>query len=224
MFSTITTSGQRCTAAKLIPSWNAPVDVAPSPTYTSPTRSCLRILKRQRDAGHHRNHVAERRDLSDEAALGVAEVDVQLAAARRRIALRHVLLEDLDRRRALHEHRAEVANERRQNVAALERVRAADRIGFLSERPKQSADDFRLPVQRDEPLLERAREAHPVVEIEQLFSRQRRMRRSRAARLGGFVAERGMDAKSRVAERRGDLGSALDSPGRRPWPARHDEG
>ena len=44
MFSTITTSGQRCTAAKLIPSWNAPVDVAPSPTYTMPTRFSPRSL------------------------------------------------------------------------------------------------------------------------------------------------------------------------------------
>jgi len=31
LFSTTTTSGQRCTAAKLIPSWNAPSLVAPSP-------------------------------------------------------------------------------------------------------------------------------------------------------------------------------------------------
>ena len=124
-------------------------------------------MKRERHAGHHRHHVAERRDLSDESAIGVAEVDVQLSAARRRIALRHVLLEDLDRRRALHEHRSKISNERRQDVASLERVRAADRIRFLPERPKQPADDFRLPIQRDEPLLERARETHPVVEVEQ---------------------------------------------------------
>jgi hypothetical protein len=31
LFSAITTIGNRCTAAKLIPSWNAPVDVPPSP-------------------------------------------------------------------------------------------------------------------------------------------------------------------------------------------------
>src|SRR5664279_2134822 len=39
-------------------------------------------LERERDARHHRHHVAEVRDLTDEAAHGVAEVDVQLAAAR----------------------------------------------------------------------------------------------------------------------------------------------
>ena len=39
----MTTSGQRWTAAKLMPSWKAPVDVAPSPTYTSPTLGSLRI-------------------------------------------------------------------------------------------------------------------------------------------------------------------------------------
>src|SRR5262249_17116722 len=49
-------------------------------------------LEAHRYTGHHRHHVAKRRDLADEAAVGVAEVDVQLASARRRIALRHVLL------------------------------------------------------------------------------------------------------------------------------------
>src|SRR5947208_3747 len=41
----MTTSGQRCTAAKLIPSWNVPADMPPSPMYTSPTRGSPRIRK-----------------------------------------------------------------------------------------------------------------------------------------------------------------------------------
>src|SRR6185503_20601154 len=106
----------------------------------------------------------------DESALGVAKVDVQLAPARRRIGLGHVLLQNFERRGALHEHRAQVANERRQNVAPLERVRTADRVRFLSQRPKESADDFRLPIQGDQPLLERARQAHPVVQLEQRWA------------------------------------------------------
>ena len=38
MFSATTTSGSFCTAAKLIPSWNAPVEVPPSPIQVIATR------------------------------------------------------------------------------------------------------------------------------------------------------------------------------------------
>ncbi len=40
-------------------------------------------LERERHTRHHRHHVAQRRNLSDESAIGVAEVNVQLATARR---------------------------------------------------------------------------------------------------------------------------------------------
>src|SRR6185437_2032850 len=118
-----------------------------------------------------RDHVAEGRDLTNEAAFGVAKVDVQLAAARGRIGLGHVLPKDLDRRGAFDEHRSKIANERRENIAPLERIRAAHRIRFLSERSEQAADDLRLSVERDETFLERSREPHPVVEVEQLLPR-----------------------------------------------------
>ena len=44
MFSAITTSGSFCTAAKLRPSWKAPVEVPPSPIQVIVTRSffCIR--------------------------------------------------------------------------------------------------------------------------------------------------------------------------------------
>src|SRR5690349_4669171 len=100
-------------------------------------------------------------------------MDIELAAARRRIALRHVLLEYLDRCRALHEHRSEISDQRRQDVAALECVGTPDGVSFLAERPEQATDDLRLAVQRDETLLERPRQPHPVVEIENLFARER---------------------------------------------------
>ena len=38
---------------------------------------------------------------------------------------------------------------------ALERVRAADGVGLLAERAKQTADDLCLPIQGDESLLQR---------------------------------------------------------------------
>jgi hypothetical protein len=62
-----------------------------------------------------------------------------------RVALGHVLLEHLDRRGALHEHRAEVADERRHDVAPLEREAAAHRVGLLAERAEEPADDLGLP-------------------------------------------------------------------------------
>ena len=48
-------------------------------------------LEGQSHAGHYGNHVAQRRDLADEPPLGIAEMDVELAPARRRIPFRHVL-------------------------------------------------------------------------------------------------------------------------------------
>ena len=125
-------------------------------------------LERQRHAHHHGNHIAQMRDLADEAAIEVAVVDVQLAASCGRVALRHVLPDDLGRLGTLHQHRAEVANERREHVAPLERERAPDGVGLLDQRSKEAADDLRLAVQVDETLLERARQSHPVVQLELL--------------------------------------------------------
>src|SRR4051794_16559007 len=105
-------------------------------------------------------------------------MNVELASARRRIAFRHVLLDDLVRLGALNEHRSEISNQRRQNVAlgSVESICTPDCIGFLAERAEKSADNFGLPIQIDEPLLERARQSHIVVELEQLFSREVRVR------------------------------------------------
>ena len=72
----------------------------------------------------------------------------------------------------------------RMSPCAIERERAADGVGLLPERAKESADDLRLPVQVHEPLLERAREPHPVVELELLLARQRVGRARRRARCG----------------------------------------
>src|SRR4051812_44521854 len=102
------------------------------------------------------------RYLTDESADQIAVVNIQLASACGRITLRHVLLDDLIRSCALHEHRAKVADQRRKNVSFLpvERICAADCVCFLSERPEQSTDDLCLPVEIDESLLERSSQPH----------------------------------------------------------------
>ena len=155
----------------------------------------LAHLEGHRHTGHHRHHVAQRRDLPEKSArrfgrAEIAEVDVQLAAARRRVGLGHVLFEDLDGCRALHQHRAHVADERRHHVASLERKARTDGIGFLPKRAKEPADDLCLAVERDEPLLERPREAHPVVELKLPRERQRLAERP-PTRAGGGAALRG---------------------------------
>jgi hypothetical protein len=72
------------------------------------------------------------RDLSDESALEITVVDVELSSTRRRIALRHVLPNDLDWLGTLDEHRAQVADERRQKIAFLERKCTSDGIRLLT--------------------------------------------------------------------------------------------
>jgi hypothetical protein len=91
-------------------------------------------LERQRGAGHDLHQVPQVRDLTDEVPLlDVAEVDVELAAAGRRVPLGHVLAQDLERSGTLHQHRAQVPDERGQHVLRPERVRAAHRTGLLAE-------------------------------------------------------------------------------------------
>ena len=114
----------------------------------------------------------EQRMPADRSAM--AEVDVQLAAARRRISLRHVLLQHVGRFGAGDQNRAEVADQRLDDVTLfeVERVRRRDRLALLPEGAVQTADHLRLPEERDDPLLQRPRQAEVVVDLEKLFVRQ----------------------------------------------------
>src|SRR5437762_435313 len=102
----------------------------------------------------------------------MAEVDVQLASARRAVALRHVLFDDVDRLRACDENCAEVADEWLDDVALfeIERVRRRYRFAFLAEGAIEAADDFGLTKEGDEALLERARQSEVVVDLEKLLA------------------------------------------------------
>src|SRR5260370_14925265 len=107
-------------------------------------------------------------------------MNVELAAVRGALGLGHVLPQDLDGLSAHHEERTEVADQGREDVlvpAALERVRRGDRLTFLSQGAKQAADDLALPIQRHQPLFERAGKPQVVIDLEQLVARQRRPRR-----------------------------------------------
>ena len=98
----------------------------------------------------------------------MSEVNVQLAAARRRIALGHVLLDDVRRLRAGHEDRSHVADQRLDDVTlhVVERVRRGDRFALLPERSIQPADHLGLAKERDEALLQQAGEFEVVLDFE----------------------------------------------------------
>src|SRR6202048_212876 len=89
-----------------------------------------------------------------------------------RIVLGHVLHENVARRHALDEQRADVANHGREPVFLFERIGAAHGNGFLTEAGVQTADDFILAEELDHGVFYRAVEAHVVVQVKILLPRQ----------------------------------------------------
>src|SRR5215212_4409871 len=87
----------------------------------------------EQNAGHHRDHVTQMRDWPDEALLHIAKVDIEISSARRSPRLRHVLRKNLARPDAFDEHRAEIANQRRDEIPGLQRVSRADGRCFLAQ-------------------------------------------------------------------------------------------
>ena len=134
--------------------------------------------ERHRHTGHDRHHVAKRRYLPkkptrDAGLPDVPEVNVEFAATGGRVGLGHVLLQHLHGRRAFHEHRAEIADERRHDVALFEREATANRVGLLTERTKEPTHHPGLPIQVHETLFEQPRQFHPVVQLELALARER---------------------------------------------------
>ena len=126
------------------------------------------------DAGHHRNQIAEHGNGRDDVAdFQVAEMAGAVFALRRRSEFRHVLGEDVARRDAFDEQRADIADHGRDPVAFLEGVAGADRNGFLAETGIEAADNFILAEQADHALFELTIELHVIVEVEVLFARER---------------------------------------------------
>src|SRR5687767_712490 len=108
----------------------------------------------EEDAGHDGNHVAEMRNRTDETLVHVAEMDIQIFAARWTISFRHVLRKDIPRPNTLNEDGAEIANQGREEILWLQSISAANCRRLLAQRAKHSADDFRLPVEIHEPFFD----------------------------------------------------------------------
>src|SRR5258706_10119349 len=121
---------------------------------------------------HDGHHIAKMGNLADESANEIAVMDVELASTRGRVSLGHVLFYDLARLRPLHEHRAEVADERREHIAlgAIQRVGAPDGVCLLAERTEKAAHHFGLTIEVHQSLLERPGQPHVVVELQHLLA------------------------------------------------------
>src|SRR4030095_10025816 len=60
---------------------------------------------------HYRNHVAEVRYWTNEALFHIAEMYIEISAARRSSRLRHVLSKNISRSNPFYQHSAEVADQ-----------------------------------------------------------------------------------------------------------------
>ena len=100
----------------------------------------------------------------------VAEVAGAVLALRGRSVFRHVLRENVARRKAFHQQRADVADHGRKPVARFERVGAAHRNRFLSQARIEAADDFVLPEEAHDAVFELPVELHEVIQVEVLFA------------------------------------------------------
>src|SRR4051812_20500679 len=90
------------------------------------------------------------RDWTYEASVHISKMNIQIAAARRSPRFGHVLREDFARANPFNEDRAQVSNQRRDEVFLIESVRTADCGRLLAQRSKHATHNFGLPVQVDE--------------------------------------------------------------------------
>src|SRR5207237_447151 len=101
---------------------------------------------REQHSSHHRNHVAEMRDWTNEAFLHVAEVNVKVATTGWSPGLSHVLREDVAWPNPLHQHGAEISNQGRNEIPGLKCISTSDCRTFLAQRTKDAADHFGLAI------------------------------------------------------------------------------
>ncbi len=104
--------------------------------------------RRQQNSRQNRNHIAQMRNRTDETALNIGKVKLQIGRARRRVGARHILRENLARQYAFDKTRADVSNQRRDKILLFERESRPDRGRFLSERRKNAARELALPLHR----------------------------------------------------------------------------
>ena len=76
----------------------------------------------QKDSRHHRNHVPEMGNWADEPTVQITEMNVEIFSAGRTPGFGHVLGKDFARGNPFDETRAEIANDRRDEIVRTQRV------------------------------------------------------------------------------------------------------
>src|SRR5205085_1626794 len=108
------------------------------------------------------------RDRPNETSGHVAEVNVEVAPARRPPGLRHVLRENLSRSDAFNQHRAEIAYQRRDEILQLQSISRADCRRFLSKRTKHATHNFRLTIKIYKTLFHKPGQFQITIKLQHL--------------------------------------------------------
>ena len=121
-------------------------------------------------AGHHRNQIAEHGNgRNDMQIFQVTEMAGAILAARRRRIFGHVLGENIARRHALYQQRADIADHGGEPVFLFERIRRAHGNGFLALARIQPAHNLVLAEELDHGVFHGAIQAHVVVQVQILL-------------------------------------------------------
>src|SRR6266849_5210587 len=124
-------------------------------------------------AAHHRDQIAQHGNRrNDVQVVQVPEMAGSVLAFCRRIVFRHVLHENVARRHALHQQRADIPDHRRQPVLFFQRVCRPHRDGFLPQARVKSPDNFVLPEQLHHGVFDGAVQTHVVVQVQALLPHQ----------------------------------------------------
>ena len=120
----------------------------------------------ERRADRDRQRRTKHRGRSENAVLQIAAVQKRILAARQPGLLAHQLRHQVARIDAAHDEDAHVAMQRRGEVAVVEWRADAGDDRLLAGAGVNAAEDFVLPMQARDALLERANQLHPVVELQ----------------------------------------------------------
>src|ERR1051326_3394380 len=138
-------------------------------TYVSQAHDISLLHPRaQQYSRHHGNHVAEMRNRTNESFIHIAEVHIQIFAARWAPCFGHVLRKDFTWTYPLDEAGPKIANNRSDEIVRPQRVSRTNRGSFLAQRSVNASHYFCLAIEIDYALFHQARQFQITVELEHL--------------------------------------------------------
>src|SRR5260370_15278980 len=100
-------------------------------------------------------------------------MNVAVASAHRSLARPEISARNIDNRFTKRGTSGLIANQRRKNVAFLQKHSASDADRFLAFADIDAAGDLAAPIKTDQFLLERARQQHPAKRLQESLMRRR---------------------------------------------------